>query len=549
MKKSLTIGSSLVLLASFLAGCSSSNNNNNASNPSASAPSSAASATGTEKVNKTGFPIVNEPLTLSAMVQLSPAQPTEWNDILVWQEYEKMTGIHIDWDEYTAADITEKRNLALASDQLPDVFYRTRMPDNDIDKYGGEGAFLRLNDLIEQYAPNFKAILDQNKAVAKGIATADGSIYALPNLTASPSIEITKKLFLNQSWLKKVGKASPTTTDELYETLKAFREQDANGNGQQDEVPLTADSLEDLILVLRGAFGLGNQGTGNGSWDLDPASGELRFFPASDAYRQLLVYMNKLYTEKLIDQEIFTNDAKKVLAKNEENRLGAFSFSNIVARANSNAGDYAGLETALAGPNGDRLYTSARGPIGARGAFLISKTNKNPEATMRWIDYFYGEEGIRMMYLGIEGKTYQKDADGNYAFLPEIVNNIPEGSSFDQVVSKYVPYAGGSLPTLTKEEYFKGGETEPAAKRAAEKLQPYLPKDLWAPFSFTAEESAQKQSLEADINSLVNQRTAEFVQGKTSLAEFDKYVAQLKKMGLGDLQGIYETAYDRYRAD
>ncbi|MBN2980440.1 MULTISPECIES: extracellular solute-binding protein [Cohnella] len=530
-------------LAIVLAGCSGGN-----AEPSSSAPAgSNAAPASAEALNPTGFPIVNEPLTLTAMVQLSPAQPSEWNEIRVWQEYEKMTGIHIEWDEYSSADITEKRNLALASDELPDMFYRVKMPDNDIDKYGAEGSFLKLNDLIDQYAPNFKAILDKYPDVKKGIATADGSIYALPNLTASPSIEITKKLFLNQSWLRATGKASPTTTDELYEVLKAFRDQDPNGNRQTDEIPMTADSLDDLVLVLRGAFGLGNRGVGNVNWDADPASGELRFIPASDGYKELLAYLNKLYAEKLIDPEIFTNEGTKVLAKNEENRVGSFSFSNIVARANSNADDYAGLDTALEGPKGDKLFTSARGPIGSRGAFLIGKTNENPEATMRWIDYFYSEEGIRMLYLGIEGESYRKNADGSYEFLPEIVNNIPEGSSFDQVVSKYVPYAGGSLPTLILEEYFKGGETEPAAKQAAENLRPYLPEELWAPFSFTEEEAAEKLALEADIYGYVTQRTAEFVQGKASLDEFDAYVEQLEKMGLSRLTEIYEAAYTRYR--
>ncbi|NBD24568.1 extracellular solute-binding protein [Paenibacillus glycinis] len=500
-------------------------------------------------INGSGFPIVNKPITLSAMVQLSPAQPTEWNDIMAWQEYEKMTGIHIEWDEYTAADMTEKRNLALASDQLPDIFYRTKMPDNDVDKYGADGSFLKLNDLIDKYAPNFKAVMEKYPDVKKGIATADGSIYALPNLTDSPSIEITKKLFLNQSWLKKTGKSMPATTDELYNVLKAFRDGDPNGNGKHDEVPLTADSLDDIMLVLQGAFGLGDKGTGNGSWDVDPGSGEMRYFPASESYKQLLDYLHRLYSENLIDKEIFTNDGTKVLAKNEQNQIGSFSFSNVIARANTNANDFAGLDKALAGPNGDRLFTSARGHIGSRGAFMISKTNPYPAATMRWIDYFYGEDGIRMLYLGLEGKTYQKNADGNYDFLPAIVGNIPEGSSFDQVVSKYVPYAGGSLPTLILENYFKGGETEPSAKAAAEHLRPFLPAELWAPFSFTAEEAADKQTLESDIYGLVKQRTAEFVQGKASLGDFDKYVDQLKKMGLDDLQRIYQTAYERYKAN
>lgn len=498
-------------------------------------------------LNDEGFPIVNEPITLSAMVMLSPSQPTEWNDILVWKKYEEMTGIHVEWDEYTSADIVEKRNLALASDELPDLFYRARMPDNDIDKYGAEGTFIRLNELIDQYAPNFKSLMEQYDGVAKGIATADGDIYALPNLFDSPSIQINRKLFINQDWLQAVGKTMPTTTEELYDVLVAFRDGDPNGNGEPDEIPLTADSLNDVILVLRGAFGLGNRGSTNGNWDVDPVSGNLRFFPASEAYKQLLGYLNRLYTEKLLDQEIFTTSGTEVLSKNEQNRVGIFSFGNVVARANTNADSFAGLDMALEGPNGDRMHTAVVGHLGSRGAFLITKKNPYPEATMRWIDYFYSEEGIRMLYLGIEGETYYKDANGEYQFLPEIVENIPEGSSFDQVVSKYVPYAGGALPTLIMEEYFKGGETQPSAKQAAANLRPYIPDEVWESFSFTAGESEVKITLESDINSMVNQWTAEFVQGKRSLDEFDSFVAQLNRMGLEQLIDIYETAYERYK--
>lgn len=542
----------LVLAMVFLAACS----NNKAAEPSPSAsdsPSgssaSAANSPGAspDKFNKTGFPIVNEPLALSAMVLLSASQPTEWNDILMWQEYEKMTGIHIDWQGLTNADINEKRNLALASNQLPDIFFRTKTPNSDVDKYGAEGSFIKLNDLIDQYAPNFKAIMDKYEDVRKGIATADGNIYSLPYLTEAPSIEITTKLFMNQSWLDKAGKALPKTTDEFYEVLKAFRDGDANGNGKADEVPLTTDNLDKVVWILRGSYGLANRGVGNENWDIDPASGKLRFFPASESYKEMLTFMHKLYAEKLIDQEIFTNDTKKILAKTEQNQVGAFIFGNIVSFANTNADDFVGLDQALAGPHGDQLYSSARGHLGANGAFMISNSNKHPEETMRWIDHFYSEEGSRMLYMGIEGVSYQKDSNGNYDFLPEIKNNIPEGSSFDQVISKYVPYAGGSLPTMLIEKYFKGGETQPAALAAANNLRPYLPEELWAPFSFTAEESEEKLALETDINGMIKQRTAEFVQGKVSLDKFDDFVKQLNSMGLADLQKIYETAYERYQ--
>jgi len=540
MKKTLSIILMCALATTMVSACGNSNSGNSAKPTEATTPESKS------LLNDSGFPIVNEPVTLNAMVMLSPAQPTEWNDIRVWQEYEKMTGIHIEWDEYSSADMTEKRNLALVSNELPDIFFRTKMPDSDVDKYGAGESLLKLNDLIDQYAPNFKAIMEKYPDVKKAVATADGSIYAMPSLTDSPSIEITKKLFLNTSWLEKVGKSMPKTTDELYETLVAFRDGDPNGNGIKDEVPLTADTLDELMLVLRGAFGLGNRGTGNGNWDVDPETGELRFFPISEEYKQLLIYMNKLYSEKLIDQEIFTTTAAQVLALNEQNRLGGFSFANVVGRANSNAADYAGLDQALTGPFGDQLYTSARGHFGSKGAFMISSTNPQPEASMRWIDYFYSEEGSRMLYLGIEGESYEKTADG-YDFLPEIVNNIPEGSSFDQVVSKYVPYAGGSLPTIIYEDYFKGGETQPSAKAAAENLVEFLPEELWGPLPFSADESTEKQALETDIYSMVASVTAEFVQGKLSIDEFDKYVQQIKKMGFDQLYSIYSAAYARYQ--
>lgn len=548
----LSLVLAIVMIFGVLSGCG--NTNQVQSTIPSSSSSESATATPESTVpsylnDAAAFPIVKEPITLKAMVLLSPAQPAEWNDILVWQEYEKMTGIHIEWEAYSSADIVEKRNLALASDSMPDMFFRTKLPDNDIAKYGAEGSFIKLNDLIDQYAPNFKAVMEKYPDVKKGIPMADGTIYALPNLTDSPSIEIYRKLFVNQKWLKEVGMPSPTSIDELYDVLKAFRTKDPNKNGKQDEIPLTADNIPELLQIFIGAFGLGNQGTGNGNWDLDPASGDLRFYPASQGYKDLLTFINKLYSEKLLEQEIFTTNAKDILAKNEQELIGSFSFANVFARANSNATDFAGLDTALAGPSGERVYTSARGHVGSRGAFVITKANKYPEATMRWVDYFYSEEGTKMLYLGKEGVSYGKKADGSYDFLPEIVNNIPEGSSFDQVVSKYVPYAGGALPTIIYEDFFKGGETQPVPKAAAQALAPYLPKELWAPFSFTSDESERKVVLETDITGLVNQRTAEFIQGKVSLSEFDNYVKQLEQMGLSELKKIYNSAYTRYKSN
>ena len=166
---------------------------------------------------------------------------------------------------------------------------------------------------------------------------------------------------------------------------------------------------------------------------------------------------------------------------------------------------------------------------------------------MKWIDYFYGDEGVKMYFMGIEGVTYQKTADGKYEFLDSITKNIPEGSSFDQVIGKYVPYGGGSLPTITKTEYFQGGEVKPIPLKAALDMAPYTPKELWGPFSYTLEENDRIVALESDILSYVDQMIPQFIQGKASLdKDWDNYIAQLNKMGLEEYMSLYTKAYERY---
>ena len=106
-------------------------------------------------MNAEGFPIVKKPITMKAMVNRHAVQPP-WNDILVWQEYEKMTGIKMEWEEVTS-ELAAKRSLALASGEYPDIFYRANVSDAEIIKYGAEGVFLSLGDLIDKYAPNYKS--------------------------------------------------------------------------------------------------------------------------------------------------------------------------------------------------------------------------------------------------------------------------------------------------------------------------------------------------------------------------------------------------------
>src|SRR5699024_8838968 len=139
-----------------------------------------------ENFNETGFPIVNEPITLKMFAGKSAQNVnSDWNDILIWNEYEKKTKVHLDWVEQVQTEsLEEKRNLALTGGDLPDVFYLASVPAIDIYKYGQQNVFIELNDLIDQYAPNLSALMDEYPEIRKGVTFPDGKIYSIPSLVS-----------------------------------------------------------------------------------------------------------------------------------------------------------------------------------------------------------------------------------------------------------------------------------------------------------------------------------------------------------------------------
>lgn len=499
-------------------------------------------------VNKEGFPIVNEPVTLRVMVRRTAVQPPH-EDIFVWQEYEKETGVKIDWINVPDSDLAEKRNLAVTSGDLPDVFLRCGFPDLDVLRYGEQGAFIELNDLIDEYGANLKRLMEEYEEIGKGLPEYNGKIYAYPVIFDSEPIQIGTKLFINKTWVDKVNMEMPTNTDEFYNLLKAFREKDPNENNQQDEIPWSTTGIAGILNALKGSWGLQNRGSRHGNVDFNEETEELRFIPTAPEFKELLQYVNKLYTEELVDQEIFTMDHPKLIAKGEQNQVGAFCFVNSQAIGATHEQEFEGIPEALEGPHGDKLWVQRGSHLAAKGPFLITDKCEHPEVAVRWIDYFYSEEGATFFYLGKEGETYEKTADGELVYKIAELETMGEGTSFDQVVGKYTPYMGGGNAVYTKSAYFKGGETHPIPAKAADAISPYIPEEIWSLFNYTIEEAERMTELNNDIQTYINQMQAEFITGKKSFDEWDDYVQQIEKMGLDEYLQIYTDGYERYIAN
>jgi len=539
MKKSKLAAVLAVALLTVGATAACSSGNDSAGTNASPSPGASSSS---DAVNATGFPIVNTPIKLTFFAGKAPSAPADWNQVEIWKEYAKMTNIDVDFQLTPVDSLDEKRNLTLSGGELPDAFHTSRLSAMDVANYGAQGLFIPLDDLIDKYAPNFKKLMDEHPEIKKGLTMPDGHIYSFPTYYDADfkSVLIGSELWLNEDFLNALGMKEPTTTDEFYQYLKAVKTGDPNKNGKNDEIPYAASGIGTLLDQLKGAWGLGNRGNMHPRVDIDPATNELRFIPTAPAYKELLQYMNKLYSEGLFIPDILTVKGPEVNANGKNGLYGSFTGTN--ARVSFGVADnhYVGAP-AFKGPHGDQLFSRARSPLIDIGAFVITKANKHPEATVRWIDYFYSEEGSKMFFMGIKDKSYTENPDGTLSYLPEVANNSEE-------MNKYVSFAGGYYPAMLTAKTFFGGESYPENLEAARKVEPYWPQEVWPAFTYTADELAEFTPLNTDISKYVDEMTTKFVTGDASFDQWDNYVATLEKMGLKRYMEIYKAAYDRYKA-
>ncbi|QKS48926.1 extracellular solute-binding protein (plasmid) [Paenibacillus cellulosilyticus] len=485
-----------------------------------------------------GFPIVQEPIKLKMFAQKSPPNGP-YEDMLVFQEYEKLTNIDVEWEDVPTEGFVERKNLLFASNELPDALFKAGITQLEAVKYGSSGMLIPLEDLINQYAPNLKGLLEQYPEIKSSITAPDGHIYALPAIVTLGSGR-TDKFWINQTWLNKLGLKAPETTDELLNVLRAFRDNDPNGNGEKDEIPLSARRKDkdivgnSIINQFIGSWGLDQQM----GYDLNINNDKVDIWFDNPEFKELLQFVNQLYTENLLDHEVFTQTEAQYIAKMGSGNLGFFA-NQANDPFTSKKDDYVGIAP-VAGPNGDR---KAFGKPVARdfGAFAITSVNKNPEATIRWIDYFYGDEGSIFFRYGIEGQTYNLQSDGKPEYTDEI---LTDSRGTGTTIGQFSPWPGGGAPHLISE--LNSSAINPKEVQAAqEALEPYLPKEIYGAPIFDEKTSKEVNTLRQDIDIYVLENSSKFITGALSFDKWDDYVKTLEKMNLGQLEKIYQEAYDK----
>jgi putative aldouronate transport system substrate-binding protein len=487
-----------------------------------------------------GYPVVKDKVTINVLYSKSPTMG-DWNEILYIKEIEKLTNLELNCIAVADTAWEEKKNLAFASGDLPDLFWSGISIKNEFD-YGVVGKVLQpYNDLIEKYGPNFKKTMVTYPDVKGKISAPDGKIYQLPYIPDTLTIADTT-LYVRMDWLKQAGMQKPTTVAEFYNVLKAFQKLDPS------YIPFGMwwDTLKATLVPSFGPY--------VENWYDKDASGKVVVVPATDQYREMLKFLNKLFAEKLLDNETFTQKSENLIAKVKENRVGFTSYGTLLLPSNFKSGNYeieicVPLTSEFAPTPKNRTYP---GKVAMGYAGLTSK-NKYPEATMRWLDINYSDEDVApglnclSFWLGIRGVSwdYTTPDKSTYKRIIPADTKYSEVEYMTQKVSTST--APGKLPFMAMPEVATSASQVMKATQSVKYWFPYnKPAFPIAYMRYTKEEQDRVNTLRTDLETYVKQMEAKFVSGTEPLANWDAYIANLKKIGIDEFTKILQAAYDRY---
>ena len=397
-----------------------------------SASSSLNAAPDHDNIDMSGeYPKCKEPVTIRIGLTQDPLV-TDYEDNKFTKFLEETCNVNIEFDLYPAADAESKIRILIASDSdMPDIFGKNNLSSLDVYNYGLEGAIIPLNDYIAAYGTYYRDMLANDESYEKIMTMPDKNIYAFPKVAENLPNQYSQRAWINKKWLDAVGLGVPTTTDEMYEALKAFVTKDPNGNGKADEIGVAGSTdgwrqqpynwfmnafeydcyVSDSILRMNVA-----------------EDGKTIYTPiVTDGWRAGLSYMNKLCEEGLYSPQSFTQDSQQfqAICNTEEGSLVGLATTGVLTVTGDDYTDYVPVGP-LTGPDG--VCNSAFFAVDISPTMIITSTCKNPAAAFILCDTMmspeaslrsrFGEPGVDCELVTDDGsKTAMLEGMGKKPYL------------------------------------------------------------------------------------------------------------------------------------
>jgi putative aldouronate transport system substrate-binding protein len=501
------------------------------------------------EVKKEGLPIVEEQQTLKVLTITSNPE-IEPSQVVIHQEIEGATNVKIEWDIIPSSAWNEKKGLTLAQRELPDIMMGDFMfLDSDLLNMVEAGQVIAIDDFLD-YAPNFKELLDSDMGLRESITNEDGHIYGLPQYSGTipgGNSNITwRDTFINKKWLDQLNMELPTTTEELKKVLIAFKENDMNGNGIADEIPLSTVAPQYFTDWI-GAFGVVNASKANYE-NISMKNGKPLFTPMTDEYKEAMKYFHELWEEGLVDPETFTQDSAMFGAKlkAETRVVGMFSaWRGTSWRLSPEDTEYV-LLPPLEGPNGDKLYGERYDGITSRAGLVITSSCKNKELAMRWADNLVSPDNGYQFWTKFKiGYNLDELKEGEEVYNLIKKAEVLEPEQIRQVMLGFTCVSGETKNRRPMDDTDPLNVTN-EKRTSADVYSPFYPKEHYPSTFMNKEEGQTITELQPQLNSYVNQMMAQWIVSGGVDESWDGYIKQLNVMGLERYMQQFQSALDRF---
>jgi len=390
---------------------------------------------------------------------------------------------------------------------------------------------LDLSDKIEEYAPDYFALLNNNPELKKQCTTDSGYVpsfrYVNDEAQTLRNLPVIRKDLLDQ-----LGMDIPVTLEEAHDVLTAFK------NEFQMDTPLLVDAVGTSTYIQ----------TAFGPYGLYLDNGKAVYDFRTENFKNYISYMRQLVEEGIVNSDFVSMD---VGADYRDFVTGGRSaIVNGMLYSDFNQYEENGIDLVAVPPVvEDASKKSEMGDIPvwapSSNATSISTQCEEWEIAMAYFNYNYTEEGSFLANWGVEGKTFEYDDSGKPQYTEYVTNNpnIPQ-----VLVLMYdCCWAVGYLldthnldGTLSRDEL----EAREIYQSAFSGHSQTYPTDY---ITLTADESAEISTIQTDLDTFVEENIAHFIAGDTPLREFDSFVDSIyEKFDMELLESVYGDAYDRY---
>jgi putative aldouronate transport system substrate-binding protein len=383
----------------------------------------------------------------------------------------------------------------------------------------------------------------------------DIQMYSVARLQQQTHVDYGFKFFLNKQWLENLKLEMPTTLDELTDVLRAFRDQDANGNGDpSDEIPLTgsnASSNLNPLFFLMGGFTFVNPRD-----YFQVKDGILTPAFTTEGWRKGLAYFRDMYKENLIDPLLFTQDLNqlKAIMQTEDDIIAGCSAAmngSHLFGAHENLLQYIGTGP-FAGPDGTAYVPYQTYSLTHNG--FITKDCADPVLAFKLLDLTWDKEASMVIRYGEQGVDWEWAPEGTPGMFdssgmpatfklltPEIQTGV-QNKWWNVWSPMYLDYTIG-------DGWADDGNplnTSRLAYDAIARMKGHIPEEIAGKISYTADESNQIAEIKSNITSYWHEAMTLFVIGDMDIdTEWDAYLAELNDLGLKEYMAVAQEAYTR----